>query len=69
MNLRERIARLLSPLPDPVFKDCKVRGGSVSEGIFRDGLCLPSGTALIDVELERVAGILQAACRGMNQNL
>ena len=33
----------------PVFKDCRVRGGSVSEGIFRDGLCLPSGTALIDV--------------------
>jgi len=53
----------------PVFKDCKVRGGSVSEGIFRDGLCLPSGTALIDVELERVAGIIRAACRGMNQNL
>ena len=53
----------------PVFKDCKVKGGSVSEGIFRDGLCLPSGTALTDVELERVAGILRAACRGMNQNL
>jgi len=53
----------------PVFKDCKVRGGSVSEGIFRDGLCLPSGTALIDVELERVADIIRAACRGMHQNL
>ncbi len=48
----------------PVFKDCRVRGGSVSEKIFRDGLCLPSGTALIDVELERVAGIIRAICSG-----
>jgi dTDP-4-amino-4,6-dideoxygalactose transaminase len=48
----------------PVFKDSRVRGGSVSEKIFRDGLCLPSGTALTDVELERVAGIIRAACRG-----
>ena len=48
----------------PVFKDCRVRGGSVSEGIFRDGLCLPSGTALTDVELERVTGIIRSACRG-----
>ena len=48
----------------PVFKDCRVRGGSVSEGFFRDGLCLPSGTALTDVELERVAGIIRDAGRG-----
>ena len=44
----------------PVFKDCRVRGGSVSEGIFRDGLCLPSGTALTDVELQRIAGIFRS---------
>lgn len=44
----------------PAFKDCRVRDGSVSEGIFRDGLCLPSGTALTDVQLERVAGIIRA---------
>ena len=48
----------------PVFKDCRGRGGSVSERIFRDGLCLPSGTALTDVELERVSGIIRATCRG-----
>jgi len=48
----------------PVFKDCRVRGGSASEEIFRDGLCLPSGTALTDMELERVAGIVRATCRG-----
>jgi dTDP-4-amino-4,6-dideoxygalactose transaminase len=43
----------------PVFKDCRVRGGSVSEGIFRDGLCLPSGTALRDADLERIAGVVR----------
>jgi pyridoxal phosphate-dependent aminotransferase EpsN len=48
----------------PVFKDYRVRGGSVSEKIFRDGLCLPSGTAVTDVELKRVAGIIRAACKG-----
>jgi pyridoxal phosphate-dependent aminotransferase EpsN len=48
----------------PVFKDLRVRGGSVSEKIFMDGLCLPCGTALTDVELERVAGIIRAVFRG-----
>jgi dTDP-4-amino-4,6-dideoxygalactose transaminase len=48
----------------PVFKRCKARGGPVSEGIFREGLCLPSGTALTEVELGRVAGIVRTAFRG-----
>jgi len=48
----------------PVFKDCRVRSGSVSEGIFRDGLCLPSGTALTDAELHRIAGIFRSVCSG-----
>jgi dTDP-4-amino-4,6-dideoxygalactose transaminase len=39
----------------PVFKSCRVRGGSVSERLFRDGLCLPSGTAMTDLDIERVA--------------
>ena len=48
----------------PVFKDCRVRGGSVSEGIFREGLCLPSGSNLTDQELERIIrGIVHTACR------
>jgi dTDP-4-amino-4,6-dideoxygalactose transaminase len=44
----------------PVFKHCRIRGGSVSEGIFRDGLCLPSGTALADHDLERIVGIVRS---------
>ena len=39
---------------------CKVRGGSVSEGIFRDGLCLPSGSGLADHDLERIVGIIRS---------
>jgi hypothetical protein len=30
----------------PVFKDCRIRGGAVSEELFDWGLCLPSGTQL-----------------------
>lgn len=30
----------------PVFADCKVIGGTVAEGLFRRGLCLPSGSSL-----------------------
>lgn len=35
----------------PVFRDCRVVGGAVSEHLFRQGLCLPSGTALGDDDL------------------
>jgi pyridoxal phosphate-dependent aminotransferase EpsN len=47
----------------PVFKDCRVRGGSVSEGIFRDGLCLPSGSGLSDQDLERISGFVSSVCK------
>jgi dTDP-4-amino-4,6-dideoxygalactose transaminase len=30
----------------PLYKDCRMVGGSVSEKIFETGLCLPSGSAL-----------------------
>jgi dTDP-4-amino-4,6-dideoxygalactose transaminase len=30
----------------PLYKDCRVVGGSVSERIFETSLCLPSGSAL-----------------------
>ena len=43
----------------PVFSGCRVRGGSVSAELFRDGLCLPSGSGLTARELARVAeGVL-----------
>jgi dTDP-4-amino-4,6-dideoxygalactose transaminase len=48
----------------PVFKDCRIRGGAVSEELFERGLCLPSGTALRDADLARIAGVVRAVCRG-----
>jgi dTDP-4-amino-4,6-dideoxygalactose transaminase len=42
----------------PVFKGCRVVGGSVSEALFEKGLCLPSGTAMAREDLERVVETL-----------
>ena len=47
----------------PVFRGCRVRGGRVSEKLFDSGLCLPSGTALLPAEIERVAGIVRRCCK------
>jgi dTDP-4-amino-4,6-dideoxygalactose transaminase len=44
----------------PVFRGARVRGGAVAETIFRDGLCLPSGSALTELELERIAELVAA---------
>ena len=38
----------------PVFRDCRSVGGSVSERIFQRGLCLPSGSSLTVADLNRV---------------
>jgi dTDP-4-amino-4,6-dideoxygalactose transaminase len=43
----------------PVFKGCRHRGGAVSERLFAQGLCLPSGTALTDSDLDRIVGIIR----------
>jgi pyridoxal phosphate-dependent aminotransferase EpsN len=48
----------------PVFRGARVRGGAVAEGIFRDGLCLPSGSGLSEVDLSRVAEIVASMGRG-----
>jgi dTDP-4-amino-4,6-dideoxygalactose transaminase len=38
----------------PVFKDCLYYGGSVAEGLFNKGLCLPSGSNLTEADRERI---------------
>ena len=38
----------------PVFKDCAYYGASVSENLFDNGLCLPSGSNLTDEDRERI---------------
>jgi dTDP-4-amino-4,6-dideoxygalactose transaminase len=47
----------------PVFADSTVIGGSVAAGIFDRGLCLPSGSALSEAELERIVGVIAALAR------
>ena len=47
----------------PVFKGCRSRGGAVSESLFRQGLCLPSGTAMTNADLDRIIGIIRGLAR------
>lgn len=39
----------------PVFKDCKFYGTNVSEELFKNGLCLPSGSNLLKSDLQRIS--------------
>ena len=38
----------------PVFADCRMYGGAVSAELFENGLCLPSGSNLVEADLRRV---------------
>jgi dTDP-4-amino-4,6-dideoxygalactose transaminase len=38
---------------------CRVVGGEVAEDLFERGLCLPSGTAMTDGDLERVVEVIR----------
>jgi dTDP-4-amino-4,6-dideoxygalactose transaminase len=42
-------------------------GGRVSEELFERGLCLPSGTAMTEEDLDRVIAIIRKTCGGMEQ--
>ncbi|WP_296150949.1 DegT/DnrJ/EryC1/StrS family aminotransferase [uncultured Flavobacterium sp.] len=42
----------------PVFQDYPYYGGSVSETIFKNGLCLPSGSNLLDIDKKRIKKVL-----------
>lgn len=44
----------------PVFADALRFGGSASERLFRDGLCLPSGSSLTADDQDRVIGVIRA---------
>jgi dTDP-4-amino-4,6-dideoxygalactose transaminase len=51
----------------PLFADCPMRGGRVAEEIFRTGLCLPSGSAMTDADVDRVVeGVLATSSRPRN---
>jgi len=43
----------------PVFQGASFIGGTVAERAFADGLCLPSGSAMTDADVGRVAAVLR----------
>lgn len=47
----------------PAYQDCRILGGAISEKIFEQGLCLPSGTQLEEEDLERIAEIIKNCYR------
>lgn len=47
----------------PVFAECDVFGGEVSSAIFERGLCLPSGSAMTDADVDRVVEVVLATRR------
>ncbi|MEO7523868.1 MAG: DegT/DnrJ/EryC1/StrS family aminotransferase, partial [Ferruginibacter sp.] len=38
----------------PVFENCEVYNNGVADELFEAGLCLPSGSNTLDVNLEKV---------------
>jgi len=43
----------------PEFNDCRVRGGKVSEDLFKRGLCLPTGTQMTEEALEEIGKVIK----------
>lgn len=44
----------------PLYRECEIVGGAVSERLFAQGLCLPSGTAMSGEDLSRVARVVRS---------
>lgn len=47
----------------PVFSDVLAVGGDVAAYLFNYGLCLPSGSAMTDVDLQRVISVIKRLCK------
>ena len=43
----------------PLYKKCRIVGGSISERLFQHGLCLPSGTAMSSEDVERIINLIR----------
>jgi dTDP-4-amino-4,6-dideoxygalactose transaminase len=52
----------------PVFEDAPFYGDGTSERLFKDGLCLPSGSNLLPNEIERVIEIINTCFSNVSQN-
>ncbi len=49
----------------PVFANCRMIGGAISERMYARGLCLPSGSAMSDADIDRVALVVRAQGRSV----
>ena len=47
----------------PVYAGYEAVGGAVAEALFARGLCLPSGSAMSEADLDRVCAVVEGACR------
>lgn len=47
----------------PVFEGAPFYGDGVSERLFNDGLCLPSGSNLTSADMERVMGVMDSVLK------
>ena len=47
----------------PVFRDCERVGGAVASRLFRDGLCLPSGTGMSVEDRDRAIAVIREVLR------
>ncbi len=52
----------------PVFEQYEMIGGAVAEDVFKDGLCLPSGSALTEEELTRVCDTVRRVHRNLGSS-
>lgn len=52
----------------PVFAGYPMHGGAVSERLFRDGLCLPSGSNLADGDQHRVIATIRDVAAGARRS-
>lgn len=70
-QIRERLAEhniesrpLWKPMHlQPAYAEARIIGGEVSESLFRDGICLPSGSGLSSNDVQRVARIVAETLR------
>lgn len=54
--------RLWKPMHlQPLYRDCPTAGGGVAEALFRQGLCLPSGSNLSRSDQDRVIEIVRTS--------
>src|SRR5699024_4403545 len=47
----------------PIFEEAPCYGEGVSNGLFKYGLCLPSGSDLAESDLERIVGVIKKSLK------